>query len=64
MASLLGPALLVRFALGALRVADVERRANARFGLDARAVRDAAPGLCYDVDTLDDYRYALARAAR
>ena len=64
MASLLGPALLVRFALGALRVADVERRANAHFGLDARAVRDAAPGLCYDVDTLDDYRYALARAAR
>ncbi len=64
MASLLGPGLLARFALGRLRVADVEARAQARLGLAARAVRDAAPDLCYDVDTVADYRYALAHAAR
>ncbi len=64
MASLLGPALLLRFALGRLRVADVEARAKRRLGLEARAVRDASPALCYDVDTIDDYRYAVDFAAR
>ncbi len=61
MARLLGPALLVRFLLRRLHVADVESRACATFGIDAAAIRDAAPALCYDVDTLDDYRYACAR---
>jgi len=60
MAALLGPQLLVRFATGTLRIAHIERRARVRFELEARAVRDAPPGLCYDVDTLADYRYALA----
>jgi CTP:molybdopterin cytidylyltransferase MocA len=61
MAVLLGPALLARFALRTLRIAHVERRAQTLFGMRARAVRDAAPGLCFDVDTLEDYRYALGR---
>jgi GTP:adenosylcobinamide-phosphate guanylyltransferase len=64
MAALLGPALLARFAMGTLTVGHVEARAQALLGIRARAVRDAAPNLCYDVDTLDDYRYALAYAAR
>jgi CTP:molybdopterin cytidylyltransferase MocA len=63
MASLLGPALLVRFAFGTLTVGDIEARAQSVLGLRARAVRDAAPGLCYDIDTLDDYAYAVAHAA-
>jgi CTP:molybdopterin cytidylyltransferase MocA len=63
MATLLGPALLVRFALGALDVGHVEARAQSLLGIRARAIRNAAPGLCFDVDTADDYRYALAHAA-
>jgi len=58
MASQLGPALLVRFALGRLRIKDVERRARTLLGIDARAVREASPALCFDVDSLEDFRYA------
>jgi hypothetical protein len=61
MARLLGAPLLFRFLARRLRIADVERRASAVLGVRAAAIRDAAPGLCYDVDTLDDYRYACAR---
>jgi len=62
MATVLGPALLVRFALGGLRIEHVEARARTLLGITARAVRDAAPALCFDFDTLADYRYAHARA--
>ena len=61
MALLLGPALLLRFVLGQLLIADVERRAQRVFGLQARAIRNAAPQLCYDVDTLEEYEYAVGR---
>jgi len=61
MARLLGSALLVRYCLRRLRIADVERRAERVLRVRAAAVRDAAPGLCYDIDTLDDYRYACGR---
>lgn len=64
MAGLLGPALLLRFALGRLRVEHVEARAEATLGLRARAVREQAPQLCYDIDSLEDYRYALDLAQR
>ena len=60
MARLLGPALLVRYLVRRLRIADVEARARTTLGIDASAIRDASPALCYDVDTLDDYRYACA----
>jgi hypothetical protein len=60
MARLLGPRLLVRFLTRRLRIADVEQRAAAVLGVRAAAVRDAAPGLCYDIDTAADYRYACA----
>jgi hypothetical protein len=58
MARLLGGALLLRFLVRRLRIADVERRAERVLGVRAAAIRAAAPGLCYDVDTLADYRYA------
>jgi CTP:molybdopterin cytidylyltransferase MocA len=61
MARLLGAPLLLRFLVRRLRIADVERRAAAVLGVRAAAIRNAAPGLCFDVDTLDDYRYACAR---
>jgi CTP:molybdopterin cytidylyltransferase MocA len=64
MAALLGPALLARFAFGRLRIEDVERRAMRILGVRAHAVKDCSPSLCFDVDTLDDYRYAIERSGR
>jgi len=64
MASLLGTRRILRYALGRLRVEDVETRAYERLGLRARAVRGAGPDLCYDIDSLADFRYALAHAAQ
>jgi CTP:molybdopterin cytidylyltransferase MocA len=61
LAALLGPVLLARYALRRLRIGDVERRVQRVLGVRAHAVTGAAPGLCFDVDTLDDYRYACAR---
>jgi len=63
MAILLGPALLLRYLFNRLEIQDIERRAQRLFGIDARAVRGASPTLCYDVDTLEDYRYALDHIA-
>jgi GTP:adenosylcobinamide-phosphate guanylyltransferase len=64
MALLLGPALLARFVTRRLAIADIEDRAQRVFGLRVRAVRDALPSLCYDVDTQADYQYALERIGR
>jgi CTP:molybdopterin cytidylyltransferase MocA len=64
MAALLGPALLARFLMRRLRIADIERRADELFKLRIRAVRDASPALCYDVDTQADYEYAIERLRR
>ena len=61
MARLLGSALLLRFLVRRLRIADVEHRARHVLGVRAAAIRNSAPGLCYDVDTLDDYRFACGR---
>ncbi len=64
MARLLGPQLLMRFICGMLQIADIEARAYEHMRLKARAVRDAAPELCFDIDGIEDYRYALAYAGR
>jgi hypothetical protein len=58
MARLLGPALLLRFVLGKLTIDAIERKAIRTLGMQVAAVRDAAPELCYDVDTLPEYLYA------
>jgi CTP:molybdopterin cytidylyltransferase MocA len=63
MAAILGAPLLMRFAVGRLRIEHVEMRAQTLLGVRARAVRDADPGLCFDIDTVEDYRYAIAYAA-
>jgi molybdopterin-guanine dinucleotide biosynthesis protein A len=62
LALLLGPALLAKFALGRLRISDVEARARAVLGLDARAIRNCAPATCYDIDSLADWTYAHSLA--
>jgi len=64
MAALLGLPLLLRFAVGRLRIEQIEARARTLLGIGARAVRHADPGLCFDVDTVEDYRYALAYGER
>jgi len=58
LATLCGPILLAKYALSRLRVADIEQRASHILGGPVRAIRDASPGLCYDVDSLEEWDYA------
>jgi GTP:adenosylcobinamide-phosphate guanylyltransferase len=58
LATLCGPILLAKYALSRLRVADIEHRAARILGGPVRAIRDASPGLCYDVDNLEEWDYA------
>ena len=58
LALLLGPALLARFALGRLRIADVEARARLVLGVEARGVRGCSPAPAYDIDSCADWSYA------
>ncbi len=62
MALLLGPALALQFALRRLSILALERQARHRLGIPAMAIRGASPELAYDIDTLDEYVYAEARA--
>jgi CTP:molybdopterin cytidylyltransferase MocA len=58
LALLLGPSLCLRFAMKRLTIADLEAYGSHRLGVAVGALRDCDPGLAYDVDSLDDYRYA------
>ena len=62
MASLAGPSLLLRFVFRRLSIATLESRARQVLGVRAVGVRGAPPELAYDVDVLEEYRYALAHA--
>jgi CTP:molybdopterin cytidylyltransferase MocA len=62
LALLLGPALCVRFATKRLTIAELEAFGRRKLGVPVGALRGCDPGLCYDVDSLDDYRYACTRA--
>jgi GTP:adenosylcobinamide-phosphate guanylyltransferase len=64
LARLLGPSLCARFAVKRLGVADIEAYGTRILGLPVAALRGCDPGLCYDVDTLEEYRYACALSAR
>jgi len=59
MAALCGPALLVRFVLRRLRIVDIEARGTRVLGGRVRAVRGCDPSLCYDVDALEEWEYAV-----
>ncbi len=63
LALLLGPALCLRFVMKRLTIADLEAYGRRRLGVPVGALRDCDPGLCYDVDSLDDYRYACTHSA-
>ena len=63
LALLLGPALCLRFAMKRLTIADLEAYGRRRLGVAVGALRDCDPGLCYDVDSLADYRYACTLSA-
>lgn len=58
MASLVGPAVLIRFLSGRLRVSDLETMALHVLQVPAQALRGCAPELAFDVDTIAEYRYA------
>jgi len=57
MAALLGASLAWRFATKRLTVSGLEEAAPRRFGVAIKAVRQCAPELCFDADTVEDYRY-------
>lgn len=61
MAQLTGPMLLLQFALHRLSVTQLEIHARRLLGIPALAVRNAPAELAYDVDVLEEYRYAIAR---
>ncbi|HEX3549638.1 MAG TPA: NTP transferase domain-containing protein [Candidatus Elarobacter sp.] len=58
MALLLGPSLIARYVTKRLTIAAVEAHASRRLGVPVAAVRGCDPGLCYDVDTVEEYAYA------
>lgn len=58
MARLLGPAFVWKLLTKTLTVEDVESKASQILGCKARAVRDSAAELAFDLDYLDDFRYA------
>lgn len=62
MARLTGPMLLLQFVLHRLGVAQLESHARRLLGIQAVAVRHAPADLAYDVDLLEEYRYAVGQA--
>lgn len=64
MASLLGPAMLLKHLSGGLRVEDVIERVSRLLNAKAAAVRGAHPRLAMDCDSMEDIEYARALAAR
>jgi GTP:adenosylcobinamide-phosphate guanylyltransferase len=63
MAALLGAPLLLRHLTGSLRIEHVEARGRTLLDLHVRGIRGSAPELCFDVDTVADFRYARDVAA-
>jgi|SRR5579863_3269162 len=60
LAALLGPALLLKYALGRVTIADVEKRASDLLGARVRALTGADPALAMDCDDAADFLYARA----
>lgn len=60
MARLTGPMLLLQFVLRRLGVAQLQAHARRLLGIPALAVRNAPAELAYDVDVLEEYRYAVS----
>jgi GTP:adenosylcobinamide-phosphate guanylyltransferase len=60
MATIAGPAMLVRFAIGRAGITALEARAQTVLGIPVTAVRGAPPELAFDADTIADYEFAIA----
>ena len=60
MASIAGPALLLKYMFGRLAISELEERATSILGLPVRAARGCAAELGFDADDLPEYQYALA----
>ena len=62
MAALTGIPFLMQFLFRRLSIARLEAHAERLLKMPAKAVRNAPPELAYDVDTLEEYTYAVGRA--
>jgi GTP:adenosylcobinamide-phosphate guanylyltransferase len=62
MVRLVNPGAALRFAFGRLSIAHLETEARRIAGVPATAVRNCAPELGYDADSVAEYRYARANA--
>ncbi len=58
MARLLGLGFIARFVTGKLDVGHIESRCRQILGCSACAVRGSAPELAFDIDGIEDYRWA------
>lgn len=63
MARLLGMSAILRFLTRRLTVPQVERRCLEVLGCTGRGVRGGAPELAFDIDYVENYRYAIRFAA-
>lgn len=63
MARLLGLGFIARFVTGRLEVGHIESRCRQILGCSACAVRGSAPELAFDIDGIEDYRWASKFAA-
>ena len=61
MAGLLGPGLLFALLTKTLSLGALTRRTERLLGGPVQAILDVPPALAYDIDTADDYTYALVR---
>lgn len=62
MASVAGPLVLARFAIGRISVGALEARARRVLATPVTALRNAPPELAYDADTAPEYAYAVDRS--
>jgi len=59
MARLLGLMFVLRYVAGGLTIAQIERRCLEITGCTGTGVRGCAPELSFDIDRLDEFRYAI-----
>jgi CTP:molybdopterin cytidylyltransferase MocA len=64
MARLLGPLFVLRFLTRRLGMKQIEAKCLELLGCTGGAVRGCEPGLAFDIDYPEDYRYAVARRLR
>jgi len=63
MARLLGFGFVAKFLAGRLTVADIERRCGEMLGFSGEAIPGSPPELAFDLDRVDEYRYAANHEA-